>query len=191
MYNPSDYTITIKRVSDKEGDFFKATVKEIPHVQGIGKTFSEAYEIALDAIDGLQQMAAEDGAPFPEPAKDLIDEWSGRVTLRLPKSLHRQAAELADTEGVSFNQFLVTVVADAVARQSAVTTYTVNVGKKARATMHAQVAGKFWSAQQQAVLISGGGYVVTDLIPQATHEVETSPYVVPGFIAAQQLKRQY
>lgn len=121
MNDPSDYTITVRRFYEDGTHAFKATVRELPHVQGLGSTYAEAYEMALEAIEGLQEMAAEDGAPFPKPALESSTEWSGRVTLRLPKSLHRQATEVAEDEGVSFNQFLVTVITDAVARKSAVT----------------------------------------------------------------------
>lgn len=121
MNDPSDYTITVRRFHEGGAYVFKATVRELPHIQGLGSTYAEAYEMVLEAIEGLQEMAAEDGAPFPSPAQESSTEWSGRVTLRLPKSLHRQATEVADDEGVSFNQFLVTVITDAVARRSAVT----------------------------------------------------------------------
>jgi len=121
MNDPSDYTITVRRFHEDGAYVFKATVRELPHVQGLGSTYAEAYEMTLEAIEGLQEMAAEDGAPFPSPAQESSTEWSGRVTLRLPKSLHRQATEVAEDEGVSFNQFLVTVITDAVARKSAVT----------------------------------------------------------------------
>lgn len=121
MNDPSDYSITVRRFYEDETHAYKATVRELPHVLGLGSTYAEAYEMALEAIEGLQEMATEDGAPFPEPAQEGSTEWSGRVTLRLPKSLHRQATEVAEDEGVSFNQFLVTVITDAVARKSAVT----------------------------------------------------------------------
>lgn len=119
MSDPHDYTITVKRVREDNTDVFRATVRELPHVQAYGDTYAEAYEIAIDAIEGLQELAAEDGAPFPEPNKEENIEWSGRVTLRLPKSLHRRASVVADEEGVSFNQFLVSIIAEAVGEKSA------------------------------------------------------------------------
>lgn len=41
---------------------------------------------------------------------------NGRVALRLPKTLHSEAAEAARSEGVSVNTFLVAAVAMAVGR---------------------------------------------------------------------------
>jgi len=45
---------------------------------------------------------------IPEPENDFQTtmNYSGRVTLRIPKSLHRQAAERALLNGVSLNSFL-------------------------------------------------------------------------------------
>jgi len=43
-------------------------------------------------------------------------EVNGKVALRLPKSLHRRAVLYAAREGVSLNQFLMTLVAEHVGR---------------------------------------------------------------------------
>jgi hypothetical protein len=58
----------------------------------------------------------EDGAEIPEPS--YPEEYSGKFNLRLPKSLHRQLAEAAEEDGVSLNQYVITLLArhDAIAR---------------------------------------------------------------------------
>jgi predicted HicB family RNase H-like nuclease len=40
------------------------------------------------------------------------ERYSGKFALRLPKSLHRQLAEGAVRDGVSLNQYLVTLLAE-------------------------------------------------------------------------------
>ena len=47
------------------------------------------------------------GIPKPYSAKS---QFSGRITLRTPKSLHRGLIEKAQSEGVSLNQHLVYVL---------------------------------------------------------------------------------
>lgn len=47
---------------------------------------------------------------------------SGKVALRLPKSLHRLAALYAAREGVSLNQFLASAVAERVGAETAAET---------------------------------------------------------------------
>src|SRR3712207_8363332 len=44
-------------------------------------------------------------SPSPEPTH------SGKLTVRMPPSLHRRLAEQADAEGVSINQWMVTLLA--------------------------------------------------------------------------------
>lgn len=51
-------------------------------------------------------MLEENGQPAPPPIVP-VDDYSGRVTLRVPKSLHRALALAADGEGVSLNAYLV------------------------------------------------------------------------------------
>ncbi len=40
--------------------------------------------------------------------------FSGKFVVRVPKSLHRKLSELAEQEGVSLNQWINTVLAEAV-----------------------------------------------------------------------------
>lgn len=117
MINPDDYTITVKRVS-LDGEFvYRATVRELPHLAEYADSHEEAYALARDAIQTLYEAAKQEGREFPIPSQDEL-EFSGRVTLRMPKSLHRQLSDQADAEGVSFNHFLVTVLALAAVRSS-------------------------------------------------------------------------
>lgn len=116
MINPADYTIVVKRVPADGEHVFRATVKELPHLAEYANSFTEAYELAVDAIETLFAAANEEGRDFPAPIADGEADFSGRVTLRMPRSLHRQMSEQADSEGISFNQYLVSVLAYAAAR---------------------------------------------------------------------------
>jgi uncharacterized protein (DUF1778 family) len=46
--------------------------------------------------------------------------YSGKVNLRMPKSLHRDLARRAEKEGVSLNQFMVVALARAVGEEESV-----------------------------------------------------------------------
>lgn len=52
------------------------------------------------------------GQAIPEPMAE--QEYSGKLMLRLSRSLHRRAAEMAHAEGVSLNQFILTTLAERV-----------------------------------------------------------------------------
>lgn len=109
MIDPHAYSITVRR-SNFEGDVcFEASIKEFPDLAEYGDTFDEAYGLAIDAIVATADIYEEKGKKLPELI-EVIDDYSGRVTLRLPKGLHRSLSVNAESEGVSLNQYLVSVL---------------------------------------------------------------------------------
>ncbi|MDI6631063.1 MAG: type II toxin-antitoxin system HicB family antitoxin [Bacillota bacterium] len=89
-----------------EDDLWVAAVPELPGCSTHGKTRAEALANIEEAIDEWVATAQEKGWPIPAP-KTGLEEYSGRFVVRLPKSLHRQLARLAEAEGVSLNQYVV------------------------------------------------------------------------------------
>lgn len=103
------YNITVRR-GEFEGEMlFEARIRELPDLVAYADTAEEAYTLAVDAIETTAEAFAERGRTMPAPSVPA-DDFSGRVTLRLAKSLHRALAEAADAEGVSLNQHLVNVL---------------------------------------------------------------------------------
>jgi len=103
------YNITV-RCGEFEGEMlYEARVKELPDLVEYGETFEAAYQLALDAIETTAEVCAEKGLSMPV-AMVPTEDYSGRVTLRLAKSLHRALAGAADSEGVSLNQHLVNLL---------------------------------------------------------------------------------
>ena len=91
-----------------DGGFF-AEVLEFPGCYGEGETAGEALANLNEAMEGWIEAAREMGQPIPPPLG--LQGYSGRIVLRLPKSLHREAARRARMEGVSLNQYLVAAIA--------------------------------------------------------------------------------
>ncbi len=109
MTNAYAYNITVRRdVFDGEM-LFEARVKELPDVAEYGDTYEEAYSLAVETIELAGAMMAEQGKEMPAPYAPSPD-YSGRVTLRVPRTLHRAIAEAAEDEGVSLNQHIVNVL---------------------------------------------------------------------------------
>ena len=107
--DPFAYNITVRK-GEFEGDvLFEARVKELPDLVEYGDSADEAYDLAVDAIATAAQAFQEKGRSLPSPSIPA-DDYSGRVTLRLARSLHRALAETADEEGVSLNQHLVNIL---------------------------------------------------------------------------------
>ena len=107
--NPYAYNITVREIDFDSARHFEARVKELPDVREYGSSHSEAYDLAIDTIETAAAMFDGEGRSFPQPAI-VQEDFSGRVTLRLPKSLHRALANCAVDEGVSLNQHLVNVL---------------------------------------------------------------------------------
>lgn len=101
-----DYTIVVRRITEDAETYFEARVREFPDLAEYADDPHEAYELAVDALETTEKWFAEHGKSLPAPAVEET-EFSGRVTLRVAKSLHRILAEAATLEGVSLNQHIV------------------------------------------------------------------------------------
>ena len=120
-FDPHEYNVTVRKIVHEGEILFEARVKELPDVCECGETMKEAYDLAVDTIETAAQMYAEARRPFPLPSVPR-DDFSGRVTLRLPKTLHRMLALGADEEGASLNQHLVNILAHHAGVQMALIT---------------------------------------------------------------------
>lgn len=103
------YNINIRRGEFDGETLFEARVKELPDLVEYAESYEDAYALAVDAIETTAKVLAERGRNMPEPSPHA-DDYSGRVTLRVAKNLHRALAEAAEAEGVSLNQYLVNVL---------------------------------------------------------------------------------
>jgi len=109
MTNAYNYNVVVRRIEDDGEAIFEARVKEFPDLAEYADTPEEAYALAIDAIETVGAVFAEKGKQMPD-VMNVPLEYSGRVTLRLPKSLHRALVETALEEEVSLNQHLINVL---------------------------------------------------------------------------------
>src|SRR4051794_30557905 len=116
-FDPELYSLTIRKEKIDGEYLYVGRVAEFPNVSSFEETFDEARTVLIDAIKTLYEIACEEGSQFPAPRQDET-EYSGRVTLRLTRSLHRQVAAQAESEGVSLNQFLTTAIAQHIGQVS-------------------------------------------------------------------------
>lgn len=107
----SAYKIKIEKLSDDDGGGYLATVPRLPGCMSDGETREEAIKNIEDAIKAWIGTARELGRniPMPEPYKSEYD-YSGKLTLRIPKSLHKALAEQSEEEGCSINQLILTYI---------------------------------------------------------------------------------
>lgn len=85
-------------------------------------------EVGATMQAAIAERAAEDAKAAEEAAKDA--EYSGKFVLRLPRSMHRQLAELAEAEGVSLNQLALTFLAQGMGKVDAIEEFGKRRGPK-------------------------------------------------------------
>ena len=90
-----------------------ATCPAFPGLSAFGETAEEALAEAQVALGLFMESYRERNIPLPEP--DVAQAYSGQTRTRLPKSLHRRAAQLAALDNISLNQFIVNAVEAKVA----------------------------------------------------------------------------
>jgi antitoxin HicB len=99
------YPATIEEAP--EGGYF-VQIEDLPGCYSQGETVEEAMEMIEEARQLWLESAYEDGLDIPLPRGER--EYSGKFNVRFPKSLHRKLDQMADREGVSLNQFLVSTL---------------------------------------------------------------------------------
>ena len=111
---PFPYRIHV-RWSEADGSYV-GEVPAIPGAGGDGPTMEEAIARAQESARELLAVAREFRDPIP--ASDVDDlEFSGQIRLRMPKSMHCALATAAEREGVSLNQYMVTLLSAQMQRQ--------------------------------------------------------------------------
>ncbi|MGT2964216.1 toxin-antitoxin system HicB family antitoxin [Streptococcus acidominimus] len=112
------YPILIKKIYDEGELLFTASIKELPGLIVYGESLEEVYEeIELAKADWIEANL-EWGREIKEPIEDSLEDYSGKVTLRMPKTLHRNIKERSEVEGVSLNQTIVQLINDGLLKQT-------------------------------------------------------------------------
>lgn len=92
----------IKYWNDEDGFFIE--IPDLPGCMTFCDEFNQIDEIAKDAKESWISSRLERGLEIPEPRNE--EDFSGKILLRLPKSLHRRLSNQAKGEGVSLNQYM-------------------------------------------------------------------------------------
>jgi predicted RNase H-like HicB family nuclease len=108
---PQDYLNKpyARQLTPDESGGYVATILEFPGCIAEGDTPDEALENLNNAAESWIEAALAGGQYIRDPID--FGGFSGKLALRLPRTLHRQAAELAELEKCSLNQLLVTAIA--------------------------------------------------------------------------------
>ena len=96
-----NYPILINKIYEDGEWLFTASIKELPGLIVYGETLEEVYEeIELAKADWIEANL-EWGREIKEPLENSLEEYSGKITLRIAKTLHRNLKERSEIEGIS------------------------------------------------------------------------------------------
>lgn len=99
-----------------EDEGFIARAPDLPGCSAFGETQEEAIDELQSAIEAWVEAANAAGNLIPAPSSPASETaYSGKVLLRMPKSLHARLAEGAKSEGVSLNSHIVCLLASSSA----------------------------------------------------------------------------
>jgi predicted RNase H-like HicB family nuclease len=110
------YHLLAVRDGEDKGKPWTASVEELPGCTSRGKTSEEAMAGLQAAMESWISAALAEGRDVPEPKSATTH--SGRLLLRMPRTLHAELTRASEREGVSLNQFITDVLAGAMVWRS-------------------------------------------------------------------------
>ena len=111
-YTRLAYHLVLVRDAEDKAKPWTASVEELPGCTSHGKTSDEALDGIEAAMAKWIGVALEEGRDVPEPRSAA--SHSGRLLLRMPKTLHAELTRVSEQEGISLNQFITDVLAGAI-----------------------------------------------------------------------------
>ena len=104
------YPVQLLPQNEDGDEFWIAEILDLPGCMTDGATPDEALENIEEAKRLWIEAILEDGFEVPEPAQ--LRDYSGKLLVRMPKSVHQGLAVQAKLEGVSLNQYVVSLLSN-------------------------------------------------------------------------------
>ena len=108
------YSYTIETEKDNDEEYYVIKVNELPGCMTHGETIDRAFKNIKDAMSGWISVCLESGNKVPTP-----ENFSGKFSVRIPPSLHKELVIKANKEGVSLNQLVTTAFAKLIGYRAA------------------------------------------------------------------------
>jgi predicted RNase H-like HicB family nuclease len=119
MKTPKDYLQQpyARIVIPVDQDSYHAEILEFPGCYAQGETPADAYANLENVAESWIETCISEGQDIPTPSQSVT--FSGNVSLRLPRSVHRRASMLAERDQTSLNTFLVSAISERVGAEDA------------------------------------------------------------------------
>jgi antitoxin HicB len=106
------HIVLVRDCEDNDERCWTARVQELPGCEARERTSEEAARAISNAMREWLDAAIERGAEIPEPRRPSTH--SGRLLLRIPQDLHSEMARRAESEEVSLNGYITSLLAGTV-----------------------------------------------------------------------------
>ncbi|TYS17103.1 toxin-antitoxin system HicB family antitoxin [Rossellomorea vietnamensis] len=102
-YLSLDYSIVINKVKEDDHEYYFGKIAELEGCHTDADTVDELMEELEEVKEEYLKIKLEHNDTIPEPN----EMPSGKIVLRMPKTLHWRLAGEAAQEGVSLNQYMI------------------------------------------------------------------------------------
>jgi antitoxin HicB len=110
-YMSLPYTMTVKH-RPEQGGYYVAGYIELPDLAMTGDNPEEAVKELLAEKAEWFETCISLGVKIPLPVEPA--KYSGKIVLRMPPSMHEALTRIAELEGISLNQYMLTALARTV-----------------------------------------------------------------------------
>jgi antitoxin HicB len=107
------YPIVLAASPNGDGPSWTATVEELPGCQARGATPAIAAAAVEEAVERWIANARAKGREIPPPGAAAAH--SGKLLVRMPRSLHAELGRASEREGTSLNAYIVAALSASVA----------------------------------------------------------------------------
>jgi antitoxin HicB len=107
------YSIVLACRSNGDGPTWVATVQELPGCESRGATPESAAAGVREAIERWKAAAKAEGREIPPPG--AAASHSGKLLVRMPRSLHAELVRASEREGTSLNAYIVAALSSSIA----------------------------------------------------------------------------
>ena len=114
------YPIMLRELAPEDGGGYVAAIPQlgIRTFVAVGETPAEALEVLDDLRRVLIPQLVAEGVELPEPRdeRESIEQFSGNLVLRIPRSLHAKIAAAAKRNGCSINKLATQLLSENLER---------------------------------------------------------------------------
>ena len=102
----TEYPCVLSPLDESDGGGWLITYPDLPGCMSDGETPEEAIKNGEDAVESWLSVNIELERPVPKSSADV----SGKFMVRVPKSVHSRLITKAESEGVSMNALINSVL---------------------------------------------------------------------------------